>query len=153
MGTQSLGPHANHMLGCALRAWVVAAPSTCSASLRFLTAHSLLCRINYCRLRTLLTTARICRMAAHRPHDSTSLVDDGRASTHPVGRTIPAASCRVPSGSPEQRSQAVSIVSSSPKCGSLRVTSSLLLVSLYFDQHRLASSGDVRAGAAIYPLA
>src|SRR5262245_21209526 len=126
---------------CTLRAWLVAAPSTCSAALRFPTAHGLLCGTNYYRLRTLLTSARICRMAAHRPHDSTSIVDDGRTSTHPYRRTVPANSCRTPTRSPELRSWAVSVVSGSPKRGSFRIPSSLLLVSFYLDQHRLASPG------------
>src|SRR5215470_4304519 len=94
LGDQSLSAGANHTLRCSLRAWVVATPSTYSASLRFLGAHSLPRRSDLCCLCTLLTAARICRMAADCSHDSTPVVDDGRTSTHPVGRSLLAPSFR-----------------------------------------------------------
>src|SRR3954447_13551530 len=97
LGAQSWSVDANRYLRCSLCAWVVATPSTCSGSLRFLATHSILRRTNHCRLRTLLPTARICRMAADRAHDPAPVVDDGRASANSVGRSLPTASFGAPS--------------------------------------------------------
>jgi len=143
LGAQSRSVDTNRYLRCSLCEWVVATPSAQSGSLRLLTAHGVLRRTNHCCLRTLLTTARISRMVADRSHDSTPVVDDGRTSTHPVGRSLLATPFRAPSRSFDLRRRAVSIVSRSAKRGSFRVTPDLLLVSIYLDQYRLASSRDV----------
>ena len=82
-------------------------------------------------------------MAADCSHDSTSVVDDGGASTHSVGRSLLATSFRAPSRSFDLWRRAVAIVSRSAKRGSFRVTPDLLLVSFYLDEYRLASSCDV----------
>ena len=143
LGAQSLGADTNRNLRYSLRARVVAAASTCTGSLWLVTAHSLLRRADLCCLRTLLTARRICRMAADRSHDSTFAVDDGRTTTNPLGRAVPATFVRASSLFCNQRSRTVFVVHGSAESSQLRIAPGLLLVSVYFDQRRLASACDV----------
>src|SRR5262245_57780899 len=108
---------------------MVAATSTCSRSLWLLAASSLLRGTDHSCLRTSLTTRRICRMATDRPHDSTSALDDGRTSTHPLGRAVSADSLRTSSSFFDQWNWAISIVQPYPPCSPLCVAPGLLLVS------------------------
>ena len=82
-------------------------------------------------------------MAADRSHDSTFAVDDGRTTTNPLGRAVPATFVRASSLFCNQRSRTVFVVHGSAESSQLRIAPGLLLVSVYFDQRRLASACDV----------
>src|SRR5258706_9876670 len=138
-----MGTNSDRCLRCALHARVVAATSTCPRSLWLLTALSFLRRTDSCCLCTLLTARRICRMAADLSHDSTFAVDDGRSTTNPLGRAVPATFVGASSLFCNQRSRTVFVVHGSPESSQLRIAPGLLLVSVYFDQRRLASACDV----------
>src|SRR6266404_351055 len=143
LGAQSPGANSDRYLRCSLHARVVAAASTCPRSLWLLAALSFLRRTDSCCLCTLLTARRICRMAADRSHDSTFAVDDGRTTTNPLGRAVPATFVRASSLFCNQRSRAVSVVYGSTQSSQLRIAPGLLLGSVYFDQRRMASACDV----------
>src|SRR5258705_7421737 len=143
LGVQSLGADTNRNLRSSLRARVVAATSTCTGSLWLLTALSFLRRTDSFFLCTLLPARQICRMAADRSHDSTFAVDDGRTTTNPLGRAIPATFVGASSLFCNQWSRTVFVVHGSAESSQLRIAPSLLLVSVYFDQRRLASACDV----------
>ena len=138
-----MGANSDRCLRCSLYAWVVAATSTYPRSFWFLTALSFPRRSDNCYLCTLLTARRICRMAADRSHDSTFAVDDGRTAANPLGRAVPANSVRASSFFCHQRSRTVFVVHVSAESSQLRIAPGLLLVSLYFDQRRMASACDV----------
>src|SRR5262249_36514737 len=108
------------------------AASTCARPLQLFAARRVLRRTNHYYLCTTLTTGRICRMAACRPHDSTPALDDGCASSDSLGCAIPATLVRVASSSFDQRSRSVSIVEAHSQGGAFRIAPLLLLVSFYF---------------------
>src|SRR5258705_4164318 len=126
LGAQSLGADTNRNLRYSLRARVVAATSTCTRSLWLLSAHSLLRRTDSCCLCTLLTARRICRMAADRSHDSTFAVDDGRTTTNPLGRAVPATFVGSSSLFCNQRSRIVFVVHGSAEISKLLIAPGIL---------------------------
>src|SRR5689334_3501979 len=126
-----MGADSNRCLRCSLHARVVAASSTYSRSLWLLTALSFRRRTDSCRLCTLLTARRFCRMAADRSHDSTFVVDDGRTSNDSLGRTVPAVALRSSASIFDQRSWALSVIKRSSEDCPVRSAPDFLLVSFY----------------------
>ena len=70
-------------------------------------------------------------------------VDDGRTTTNPLGRAVPATFVRASSLFCNQRSRAVSVVYGSTQSSPFCIAPGLLLVSVYFDQRRVAFACDV----------
>src|SRR5215813_9775486 len=84
--------------GGALRAWMETLAPTCSAPVRVHAVHVFLRGAHNYSLRTYLAARCVRGMAADRTHDSTPLVDDGRASASALWRAILAPSVWTTSG-------------------------------------------------------
>src|SRR5258705_9527757 len=95
LGLEPLGADPNPHHCSSLHPRMEATTQTCATPLRPLTANGLPCRVDNYSLRHYLATRYLRRLAAYSPHDSTSVVDDGRAPSHTLRRTLSTTSVRV----------------------------------------------------------